>query len=449
MSLAENKARKLAERALARVARVTGTRGAESKVYIEHQRSGNTRFAVNEITSSGDVETATVTVEVSFGQRSASASTNQLDDRAIDEVIARAAGMARLAPENPERMPLLGRQRYDEARGASDAATAGFSPAGRARAAGAAIARARAGKVTVAGFYEHWVTSQTHASSAGLWAHHELTGCEYTCSARTADGTGSGWAGAASNRVVDLDADSLTAVAVDKATRSARPRRLDAGRYVVVLEPTAVAALIANLAWSLDARQADEGRSFFSKAGGATKVGETLFPSFVTFASDPGDVALGVAPFDSEGHPLRATRWIDQGKVTGLVYTRYWAKQRGKQSTGWPSGWSLAGGKATRDELIKGVKRGVLITRLWYLRWLDPQSMLITGLSRDGTFLIENGEIVAPVNNFRFNESPAKMLASCDGLSAPVVVGSKDGPIMRVPALRTGDFNLASISEAV
>jgi predicted Zn-dependent protease len=210
-----------------------------------------------------------------------------------------------------------------------------------------------------------------------------------------------------------------------------------------------VSALLSFLTGALDAREADEGRSFFSKTGGGTRVGEKLFPDTITVSSDPTDPALSIHPFDDDGVPLTTRRWIDRGKLTGLPFTRYWAKKQGAAATGSPAGWSLEGGKATRDELIKGVKRGILITRLWYLRDVDPQSLLVTGLTRDGTFLIENGVVTAPVNNFRFNESPVKMLANCDGLTPTVIVGSADSPVMRVPTLRTNDFNLASISEAV
>jgi predicted Zn-dependent protease len=211
----------------------------------------------------------------------------------------------------------------------------------------------------------------------------------------------------------------------------------------------AVAALLSFLTGSLNARRADEGRSFFAKPGGGTKVGDKLFPEAITLRADPTDAALAASPFDGEGLPIATTRWIDKGVVTGLVYNRYWAKKQGTFATGAPGGWQLDGGKATRDELIKGVRRGVLITRMWYLRWLDPQTMLATGLTRDGTFLIENGAIAAPVNNFRFNESPIQMLEHCDGLSAASVTVEGDGPGMRVPAVRTHEFNLASISEAV
>ena len=428
------------------VAIASKTPGAEAVVSLRGGRTGNTRFAVNEITSSADVETQDLSVTIKLGKRSASASTNQLDDRSLAEVVARAVQMAKLSPENPEAMPPLGRQAYKQVKGARDAATAKLGAEPRAKAAGASIALAATSKVTIAGYYENADRTRALASTAGLSAFHAWTSAGMTCTARTPDGTGSGWAGGASHRAADFDAAALAKIAVDKGVRSAKPTRLDPGRYTVVLEPAAVADLLEFLTGSFNARRADEGRSFFSKPGGGTRVGEKLFPDTITLRSDPTDAQLEAAPFDGSGFPLAPTTWIDKGVVKGLVYDRFWAQKQNKQPTGNPQGWILDGGKATREELIKGVKRGVLVTRFWYLRWIDPQTILITGLTRDGVFLIENGEVTRPVNNFRFNESPVQMLGKCDGLTASVV--SPMGQ-MRVPALRTHEFNLASISEAV
>jgi predicted Zn-dependent protease len=312
---------------------------------------------------------------------------------------------------------------------------------------GAGATRGTTGSaIKIAGFFEHGARMFAIASSQGGWAHHAWTTAELTCTARTPDGTGSGWAGSRSHRVGDVDAAALAKIAVDKAVASAKPARLDPGRYTVVLEPAAVASLMTFLTGSFNARRADEGRSFFSRPGGGTKVGDKLFPETITLRSDPTDAQLAVMPFDRDAVPLAPATWIEKGTVRGLTYGRYWAKKQGKPATGQPDGWVLDGGTATRDELIKGVKRGVLITRFWYLRWIDQQSILVTGLTRDGVFLIENGAITRPVNNFRFNESPVQMLGKCDGLTAAVV--SPEGNL-RVPALRTHEFNLASISEAV
>ena len=428
----------LVDRVLRRV-----PRGADAMVSLTVSKRGNTRFARGEVTSSGDIERQTLSVTVQFGKRSASATVNQTDDRSLDQVVAQAARMARLAPENPEAMPALGRQTYVKAK-ARDAATASLTPAARAKAAGAAIAAGDTAKLAIAGFYEHGSLQIFRASSAGLWAAHESTSASFSCTARTTDGTGSGWAETSSNRAADIDAAALAKIAVDKATRSATPKRLEPGRYTVILEPAAVSDLLAFLVRSLGARRADEGRSFFAKPGGGTRLGEKLFPEHVTLSSDPTDAAAGGTPFDGEGLPLARTAWIDRGVVKGLTYDRYWAHKQGKPATGSPRGFTLASGKATREELLKGVKRGVLITRFWYLRDLDPQAILVTGLTRDGTFLVENGAIAGPVNNFRFNESPVHMLVKSDLLGTPWIAGG-----MRVPALRTHEFNLASISEAV
>jgi predicted Zn-dependent protease len=339
-------------------------------------------------------------------------------------------------------MPALGKQTYVKAK-ASDPATAKLTPAQRAKAVGAAIAAGDAAKLAIAGYYQHAATQIARATSAGLWATHDSTSTSFSCTARTADATGSGWAETSSHRAADVDTQALAKIAVDKASQSAKPKRLDPGRYTVILEPAAVADLLQFLTGSLGARRADEGRSFFAKPGGGTRVGDKLFPDHVTLVSDPTDAATGGSPFDSEGLPLAKSTWIDKGVVKGLVYGRYWASKQDKKPTGTPDGWTLASGKAT-DDLLKGVKRGVLITRFWYLRDLDPQAILVTGLTRDGTFLVENGAIAGPVNNFRFNESPIHMLAKSDLLGSPWITGG-----MRVPWLRTHEFNLASISEAV
>jgi predicted Zn-dependent protease len=385
---------------------VRATKGAEALVAVRSAREGNTRFALNEISTSGEVERLSITLTVQFGQRSASAVTNQLDDRAIDDLVGRVIRMARLAPENPEQMAVLGRQSYLAGKGAVDPATARLAPELRAKAIGAAIAAGDAAKVQIAGFFSHGSQAVALASSAGMSAYHEATRCGFSCTARTADGTGSGWAGAGSNRFAELDVPALAGIAVDKATSSAKPKKLEPGRYTVILEPAAVASLLGFFTGALDARRADEGRSFFSK----NPPGKKLFP---------------------------------------LAYTRYWARKQGKPPTGLPDGVTLDGGAATRDELIKGVQRGVLITRFWYLRPIDRQSLMITGLTRDGVYLIENGAITHPVNNFRFNESPVQMLAKCDGLGTTTIPTGSENDGVRVPILRTHEFNLASISDAV
>lgn len=365
-------------------------------------------------------------------------------------------------------MPLLGPQRYLASPSAYDAATDRLHAETRAAAAHTAISAAEGARVTVAGFYEHDVSAHALANSAGLRAYHLSTSARFTNTARTSDGTGSGWAGILSHRAAEIDVGTLVKVAVDKALRSAKPRRLEPGRYTVVLEPAAVAELFGFMRGALDARAVDEGRSFFSLPGGGSRLGEKLFSELVTLRSDPTDRATPAATFDGEGMALKPTTWIEGGRLTALRYSRHWANQRGKAPTGQPTTYHLHGGSAgSAQELLRGVKRGVLITHFWYTRVVDPQSILITGLTRDGVFLIENGELTAPVNNFRFNESPVTMLRNADALTrdtlrTPFLGGGgrqrvglvqlQDfgaGGETRVPALRTHEFNLASISSAV
>ena len=440
--LTQPEAKRLVDRILTLV---QATRGTQALVAVRSTREGNTRFAVNEISTSGDVERLAIELTVQIGQRSATAIVNQQDDHSIDDLVGRTLRMARLAPENPEQVPVLGPQTYVAAKTAADPATAKLTPDVRARAAGAAIAAADAARVGMAGFVHHASHGLALGTSEGLSAYHAWTSCGMSCTARTADGTGSGWAGLGGHRMADLDAAALARVAVDKATSSAQPQKLAPGRYTVILEPAAVASLLGFLIGALGARRADEGRSFFAKK----RPGAKLFPDAITLRSDPADAALGASPFDDEGFPLAPTSWIDKGTLTALTYNRFWAQKQGKPATGQPTGWTLDGGTATRDELIKGVQRGVLITRFWYLRALDPQAILVTGLTRDGVYLIENGRIAHPVNNFRFNESPVQMLAGCDALGATAIPSGGEGSGVRTPILRTHEFNLASISEAV
>lgn len=444
MAFAQPEARRHVDRILGIAKRATA--GADVELSLRHTQRGQTRFAVNAVTTAAEVETIKLELRVSYGQRSAAVSVSQLDAGTVREAAERGARLAKIAPEQPERMPLLGPQKYQVHPGTVDSALRGAAPALRAEAARAAIARAEASKVVIAGFVEHADTSASIASSAGLSGFFEHTRAGFDCTARTPDGTGSGWAGSHSSRWADLDIANHAATAIDKAVKARAPRKLEPGRYTVVLEPAAVAELLGAMVESLHLRTAEEGRSFFSKPGGETRIGETLWPGLITLRSNPADVALPSVPWSGESLPLTAATWIDTGKLERLAVSRYWAKQKNLAPFAYPRTFELAGGDATPAQLVAGVKRGVLITRFWYLNYLDPNTLLSTGLTRDGTFLIENGEIVGPVNNFRFNESPHTMLRNCDGLANSVIPPVFEA---RVPALRTHEFNLASISEAV
>jgi predicted Zn-dependent protease len=216
-------------------------------------------------------------------------------------------------------------------------------------------------------------------------------------------------------------------MAADKAVASRNPGAIDPGHYTAVLEPQAVGDLIPLLAGALDARSADEGRSAFSKPGGGTRIGERVADARVTLYSDPADDALLGQPFDFEGLPVGRTVWIEKGVLRNLAYSRFWAQKQGKAPTGGAAvgGLALTGGSRSTEELIAGCERGILVTHFFYVRSLDPRTVLYTGLTRDGTFLIENGTIARALKNFRWNESPLLMLNRLEdiGRSEPTAAG--------------------------
>jgi predicted Zn-dependent protease len=423
--------------------------GASATASVEIRRSANTRFARGEVTQTGESDDAVLSVEIAFGQRHAAVTTNQLDPASVKAAVQRAARLARIAPEDKEAMPPLGPQRYPRTPPAADPALGRFDAAARAEVVGQALAAAGEG-TELAGFSISTLTSTSLGSSAGLRAGGEASTTELTLTARTPDGGGSGWAGATSHRAGRIDAAALAKAAADKARRSQKPRKLDPGRYTVVLEHAAVAEILDFLTGSaFQARAADEGRNFFSKKGGGNKVGEKLFADAINIVSDPADPDAPGLPFDGQGLPRAPTVWIENGVQKRLFHSRYWAKKSGGTPDAVPHVYHLKGGTAASvDDLVRGTKRGLLVTRFFYSRWVDRQTALVTGLTRDGTFLIENGEIVAPVNNFRWNESVAAMLHNVEAMTKDSVVTPMEAR-MRVPAMRIAEFNMASISEAV
>jgi predicted Zn-dependent protease len=422
-----------------------GHADAEVKVDVRRRAAANVRFARNEPTTSGESNEVTVSVWVGLGQRHAATSMNQTDDKSIAEVAARALAMAKVSPEDPEKMPLLEQQTYGPVPSAWDEPLAALGPKERADVAARAIRRGDEAKVQIAGFYEREVREHVMQNSEGLIARHRETSASYSVTARTQDGAGSGWAGASVHRAVDLEDEVLTSAAIDKAVRSAGAKPLSPGKYTVILEPQAVYEMMAFLVGAMDQRSADEGRSYF-----AGKVGRQLFADFVSLRSDPADSQTPGAPFDAEGLPLSRHPWISEGRVAKLYVSRYWAKKKNLEPTGRHTVYHLSGGQAgSIDEIVRDTKKGLLVTRFWYNRVLEPQTVMITGLTRDGVFLIEDGKITSPVANFRYNESPVNVLKNVDAMTrATSRVVSYDG-VWHVPALRTHDFTMASASAAI
>jgi predicted Zn-dependent protease len=444
--MTREEAKALADRAL------SFSPAEQTRVHITSEWAGNTRFAEASITTSGDSTNVVVVITATVGRRRASASTNVLDDASLKRTAELAAQLARLSPEDPELMPELGPQSYD-AVGAYVERTADLNAEARAtavrRVVDSAVAAGKpAGNVFVAGFLDVNARITAVATSAGLFAYHRSTEVDLSVTSRTPDGTGSGWARSGTRDWAKVDAPALGRIASQKAVASRNPSAFEPGPFTAILEPQAVNDLIPLLGNALSARNADEGRSPFATAGGGTRVGEKVVDERVTLYSDPTDAGLLGAPFDEEGLPVRRIVWIEKGVLKNLAYTRFWAQRQGAQPTGGQTllgGLTLAGGTKTTEELIAATERGILLTRLWYIRALDARTALQTGLTRDGTFLVENGKITRALKNFRWNESPLLMLNRLEDLGRPEPVAA--GRMM--PALRIARFGFSSLSDAV
>lgn len=438
--------------AIARKALGFVTTPSGARVSISSASQGNTRFAVNQVSTGGDSYDTSVTIIAHVGRRSGSSSTNQLDDDSLRQAVETAERIARLAPEDPEFMPELGPQQYQPGRNWSDA-TASLDPRGRADAVRAITAPASSATLVSTGFLDTRAGASAVANTNGLFAYTRGTAMALTTTVRTPDGTGSGWAGASHYDWSRVDPAALGARAAEKARASRNPVAIEPGRYTVVFEPTAVGNLVQFIARALSARSADEGRSFFSKAGGGNKIGSKVVDERVTIMSDPFDADVAGSPFDNEGLPTRRSTWIENGVVTTLDYDRYWAQKKGVAPTASGGSLKMSGGSSTIDEMIASTPRGLLVTRFWYLRPVDQRTILYTGLTRDGTFLIENGKITRAVKNLRFNDSPVFMLNNLEALGTPVRVSASEdggpGQAIMVPPLKVRDFNFTSLSDAV
>jgi len=423
----------------------------QTRVNIVSEWNGNTRFADASITTSGGITDTTLTITVTVGKRRASSSTNVLDEASLKRTIDLATRLARLSPDDPELMPELGPQKYSEVN-AFVRATADLDPETRASAIQRAVSASStagkpAGSIFSAGFLEARARAVAVATSSGLFAYHRTTESEFSMTARTPDGTGSGWASSGARDWTKIDPTAIGRIAAQKAVASRNPQAIEPGMYTAVLEPQAVTDLVPLLGGALNARNADEGRSPFSKPGGGNRIGEKVADERVTLYSDPTDPMLLAEPFDNTGLPIGRTVWIEKGVLRNLAYTRFWAQKQGKQPTGAPAagGLALTGGTKSTEELIAGCARGVLVTHFFYIRALDPRTVLQTGLTRDGAFLIENGKITRALKNFRWNESPLLMLNRLEDIGRPELTAA--GRMM--PALRIKDFNFTSLSDAV
>lgn len=433
----KEEAKKILEKAL------SFSKADTCEINLSGYNSGNIRYARNTVSTAGFSSNQSLAVQSSFGKKSGTATIDEFDDASLEKVVRRAEELAQLSPENPEFMEPLGPQEYDEAITFSES-TANITPEYRAEVASSSIVPADAKDVTAAGFLNDSAGFSAMINSKGLFAYNKSTDVDFTVTMRTNDGTGSGWVKRDFNDVDKFDTDEAAKTAIDKAVLSREAKAIEPGKYTVILEPAASADLLRNMFRSLNARSADEGRSFMSAADGKNKIGQKIVDERVNIYSDPLNPEVPTATWNGQGQPLKKTSWIENGVVKNLAYDRFWAKEKGVDPVPFPSNAIMTGGDASLEDLIKSTKKGILVTRLWYIRSVDPQTLLYTGLTRDGTFYIENGEIKYPVKNFRFNESPIIMLNNLETLGKQVRINGN-----LIPYMKVRDFTFTSLSDAV
>lgn len=429
----------------------------ECFVSLNGGQSGNIRYALSAVSTAGASSNLTLDYSATFGKRTGNATINEFDDASLEKVARRAEELAKLAPENKEYMTGLGPQTYAEGI-AFNEKTAAMTPEVRAEMVSNSLAVAKDAKLEAAGFVENQARFRAIMNSKGMFAYHKDTDVSFSVTTRNKAGTGSGYVDQTFNDVSKLDTLAQTKIAAMKATGSAGARALEPGKYTVILEPLAASNIIGMALGAFDARSADEGRSVMSKKGGGTRLGEQFFDERVTLYTDPLNADLPGSTWSGEGLPAEKIVWVDKGVIKNLSYSRFWAEKKGVKPNASGGGGGRGGGgfggggrslimmgeSGTVEDLIKSTDKGILVTRLWYVRAVDPQTLVYTGVTRDGTFYVENGQIKYPVKNFRFNESPIIMLNNVDALGTAVRAGN-----VIMPPMRIKDFTFSSLSDAV
>lgn len=440
------------------------TKSQNCDVSVTGDENVQTRFANNSITTSGRHNSVSISINVTTKEkRSGSTSVNEVSDEALRAAVAKAEELASLSSPDGEYIEPLGTQQYPEIN-SFDTATAKADHSGLVAGVKSAVSAAEAKKLQSSGFYTVSAASRSFGNNQGNFGYGTRTNADLSVTARTADGTGSGWASADSNKLADIPHAELARIATEKSALSQNPRKLEPGKYTVILEAAAVRDLFPLIAGAFNARAAEEGRTLFSKRGGGTRLGEKMFSEKVTVRSDPFDPRNPGLPWGGGGGfggggggggfgggggganslPAAKMTWIENGVVKNLSYNRFWAQRKNVAPTPGPGSLVLEGEDHSLEDLIKSTDKGLLVTHFWYIRAVNPQTLQYTGLTRDGVFMIENGKIAYPVNNFRWNESPANLLTNVEMLGRSA---RTDGMIL--PPMKVRDFNMSSISDAV
>ncbi len=449
MMLNESDARALTDKILSFVT------ASDASVGVGSEKLSHLRFAGNNFLTSGTRLSRNANVTVWIDGKRGSASTNDTDDASLKAMVEQAEKIARNAPVDREYMPTLGRQTYKPTGGYVEA-TANLSLAARAKSLGDILTEMERNKVIGAGFHAARAQAAGSATKNGNFEYERSTNVSLSVTARTPDGTSSGYFLRSHYDIGKLDTRRIARESIRKALEGGNARTIDPGIYTVILEPQAVADLLGNLSFAFNARNADEGRSVYSAPGGKTRLGEKIFDKRISIYSDPWNSELPGSQSAQGGIPAEKIFLVRNGVLENLVYNRFWAKQKGKEPTAGPVNtiFEASGPVATIDDMIKSTTKGILVSRFWYIRSTDARTASSTGLTRDGVWFIENGKIAYPVKNFRFNQSITQMLApgNVEMIGTPERVGSSEGGgagASLLPALKLKAFNFTSQSEAV
>ena len=439
-------------------------------VIVAETSSANLRWANNTLTTNGAMRGSSVTVIATVGAGEGTAAgvvgRSSVTDDSLREVVSAAIATARGSSPAEDARPLVdgsvGADWDAEPDETSVSVYSSFAPA-----LGETLQKATKESRWLYGFADHEVITLYVGSSTGLRLRQALPRGHVTATGKSGDLSQSAWVGAATRDFSDIDALALDSELTRRLGWASRTVSVDPGRHATVLPPAAVADVMTYLYWYLDGREAFEGRTVFSKAGGGTRIGDALSSQPVNLRSDPQLPGLETFPFAvarssggsssvfDNGLTLTATDWIRGGKLENLMTSRHTASLIGAPAaTPAVDNYVLSvdGATGSTDDLVAGLEHGLLLTCLWYIRMVDPQTLLLTGLTRDGVYLVENGEVTGAVNNFRFNESPVDLLARFTAAGATVPSFSREGgddfSRTATPPLLVPDFNMSSVSQA-
>ena len=422
----------------------------ETEVDVSATTDALTRFANNTIHQNVAEQTLGISVRAVVDGRTARATSNKTDEESLRRVVASAVNLARNEPENPDLLPMPGKQKYQKVK-RFFSATADTTAEDRAKAVARVCKMAEKHKQTTAGIYSSGGSRSVMANSKALFASYEQTRAEF--SVTILEKNSSGWAKANSPDIRAIDPDALADSASRKAADSREPREIAPGRYTAILPPAAVLDLVGFLFYDFAGTAVLDKRSCFTG-----RVGKKLLGENITLWDDAYHPLQSGPAYDGEGMPRQKVLLVDRGVVKNLVYSRATAKKMKAKPTG--HGFSLpneygeapmnlvfAGGDKSLDEMVRTTERGILVTRLWYIREVDPYEKILTGMTRDGTFLIENGKIAGGIRNFRFNQSVIEMLSNVEMLGPAVRAAGEESFEMVVPAMKVRDFHFSEVTK--